>query len=68
MTSETETQSKAIADYLKAGGRITGMDALTLCGCWRLSARIFELRNDGMNIESKIVARGKKRVAEYYLV
>lgn len=45
------TQSELILDHLKAGHVITQMDALKIAGCFRLAARIFDLRAQGHNIE-----------------
>ena len=55
-----DTQCDAILDYMqthKAG--ITPIDALELCGCFRLSARIWDLRHKGFVIESRPV-KGKQ--------
>ena len=38
-----------ILEHLRANGYITPMDALRF-GCYRLSARIYDLRRDGYNI------------------
>ncbi len=41
-------------------------DALNKFGCFRLAARIADLRNDGMNIKTTIVKlKNKKQVAQY---
>lgn len=46
-----KSQKELILDYLRAHGCITPDDALRLeKRCFRLSARIKELRNDGYNI------------------
>ena len=46
-----KSQKELILDYLRAHGSITPMDALGLeKRCFRLSARIKELRDDGHNI------------------
>ncbi len=48
--------------------RLTALDALESFGCFRLAARIHELRRDGWQIEERTVeTRGGKRVAEYSL-
>ena len=47
----TMTQNQLILDHLKRGHIITQIDALKIAGCFRLAARIFELRNQGHNIE-----------------
>ena len=47
-----DTQNAQIRAALLKGKRITPLSALNDFGCFRLSARIFDLRNDyGMNIE-----------------
>ena len=46
---------------------ITPLDALNQYGCFRLSARIHDLRSRGHNIETKIQQRYGKRFAEYHL-
>ena len=62
------TQAKRILGYLQAGHRLTPMDALEQFGCFRLAARIHELRRDGWGIQERTVeTRGGKRVAEYSL-
>ena len=44
------SQNKQIADYLNKGKKLTPIDALTKFGCFRLAARIADLRASGMNI------------------
>lgn len=66
--SECQSQERAIADWLLEGRHITPLDALKLCGCLRLSARIYDLKAKGMKVLSrKIHAAGGKMVAEYFL-
>lgn len=43
------------------------MDALRRFGCFRLSARIADLRMAGNKIFSHMVERNGKHVAEYYM-
>jgi hypothetical protein len=51
---------------LQAGHALTALDALQRFGCFRLAARIHELRRDGWNVQERTVeTRGGKRVAEY---
>jgi hypothetical protein len=60
------SQTKQIADYLNKGKKLTPIDALNKFGCFRLAARIAELRNDGMNIiTTSIKLKNKKLVAQY---
>lgn len=46
------SQAAEVLRFLKAGGRITSMEAFTLWGITRLAARVFELRGRGEPIES----------------
>lgn len=63
-----QSQADAILAYLKSGNGITPIDALNLCGCFRLSARIADLRKKGYDIVSeKIKVDGGKYVARYHL-
>ena len=66
------SQCKEILDYLKQGNGITQLEALQKFGCGRLSARIWDLRNSGHEIKTRMAAvrnrNGKKcYVAEYRL-
>lgn len=68
LTNETtKTQCQRIAAHLQAGHKITPLDALSLFGCFRLGARIWDLRNNGMQIERELVQVNGKRVARYYI-
>lgn len=60
------SQSQQIYAYLRQGGSLTALKALTLFGCLRLAARIDELRQ-AHPIKSQIIKRGGKRIAEYTL-
>jgi hypothetical protein len=67
-THKRPTQAGRILAYLRAGNRLTALDALEQFGCFRLAARIHELRREGWAIEERTVeTRGGKRVAEYWL-
>ena len=60
------SQNKQIADYLNKGKKLTPIDALNKFGCFRLAARIADLRNEGMNIvTSTIKLENKKQIAQY---
>jgi hypothetical protein len=62
----TMSQTTQIANYLNKGKKLTPIDALNKFGCFRLAARIADLRNDGMNIKTTIVKlKNKKQVAQY---
>lgn len=53
------SQLQAIRKHLEDKGSITPMQALSLYGCYRLGARISDLRKEGMNIVTDKV-RNKK--------
>ncbi len=62
---ETQTQKEAILRHLQSGRAITPLEALELYGCFRLGARIWELRDEGYKIQSETVKQGKKTFASY---
>lgn len=68
MSKDKITQKKIILAALKDGHDITAFEALKMCGSLRLSGRIFELRESGYNIITRMVIRSGKRVAQYHLV
>lgn len=45
-------QFTAIKEHLESGKTITSMEAIKLYGCTRLSAKIFQLRKMGYEIDS----------------
>jgi len=65
---KSKSQCDMIADWLAQGYSLTSLDALRLFGCLRLSSRIWDLRERGMNIQKKtVVLPNKKRVCEYFI-
>lgn len=65
----TISQTKQIKKHLEDGKTITAIEALNDYNCFRLSARIHDLRQQGMNIKRENVRRGwdDKLVGEYRL-
>tara|TARA_R100001443_G_scaffold59147_2_gene69520 strand:- start:335 stop:568 length:234 start_codon:yes stop_codon:yes gene_type:complete len=61
------SQAKNIKHYLESGGKLTPLDALTKFNCFRLAAVIFNLRDEGLDVKTKMVKNGQKTYAEYYL-
>jgi len=62
------TQAGRILAYLREGHRITALEALELFGCFRLAARVHELRREGWQIVERTVETATgKRIAEYSL-
>lgn len=64
---EKENQTTAIKAALLKGEVLTPIDALNRFGCFRLGARIWDLRhNEGLQIEM-ILSEGDKRYAKYFI-
>jgi len=67
MTEEKYNQTERIKRRLKSGLSITPIEALNLFGCFRLSARILEIRQEGFDVQTELVQQGNKRFARYSL-
>lgn len=66
--AHSTSQNARIAEYLRQGHSITPIEALELFGCFRLGARIADLKERGMEIiSSRVVTPTGKRVASYKL-
>lgn len=63
----TDSQTALIKGWLLNGYSITQLDALNMFGCFRLSARIANLREQGLDIVTDMVNVNDKRIAKYYL-
>ena len=63
------TQNEKIKKYLTEGKRLTAIDALSMFNCFRLAARIDDLKKEGLNIKRKMINTpySNKQVAEYYI-
>ena len=59
------TQNQNILIDLQEGKKISPLSALQDYGCMRLAARIWELRQDGHDIQSVPVTKGKTTWVEY---
>lgn len=69
---KTESQENMILGWLQMVGEITPAEALGLCGCFRLGARIYDLKRKGHRIVTtmvKVETRDGRtaRVASYSL-
>ena len=65
---ESMSQRKEIRAWLESGNSITAFEALQMYGCLRLASRIYELREEGMDIAVKrIITPSGKYVAQYSL-
>ena len=63
-----KSQKQNILEYLEIGNKITPLEALYQFGSFRLSAVIFELRQEGYNIITHKKKVDEKTFAEYELV
>jgi hypothetical protein len=59
------TQTNEVLIHLQQYGAITPLEALDKFGCFRLGARIYDLRKQGHDIETEYVTRGDKTFARY---
>lgn len=64
-----EAQERMILNHMREHKSITALEALNEYRCFRLAARINDLRKLGHNIITEMVeTEYGKRVAEYYLI
>ena len=61
------SHSYEVITRLKAGRTLTAIEALREFGCFRLAARVCDLRDAGWKIETREIKKGGKRYAEYYI-
>lgn len=62
-----KSQNEKILNYLKNGYAITAVEALGMFGCFRLAARISDLRRIGYRIKSNSINSNGKRYVSYQL-
>jgi hypothetical protein len=67
MRSKIMTQNKEILAHLKEHKTIDSIQALNEYGCFRLGARIYDLKQDGFIIQTRMVTnkQNKKSFAQY---
>jgi len=61
------TQKRKILRYLKTHSGITAADAVRLFRCWRLAARIYDLKKDGYEIKTVMIKNYNFSYAKYIL-
>ncbi len=61
------SQENDILYHLRNIGSLTPLDALQKYGCFRLGARILELRQEGYDIKTTMIEYNGKRFANYSL-
>jgi len=65
---ESLSQCDMILNYLQAGNRITALEALRLFGCFRLSSRIWDLKQRGIEIKKEWVkTKNGKKIMSFFL-
>lgn len=62
----TEAQNQQVLSYLKTGKVITPIQALDMFGCFRLSARIYELKDKGWPIHCERIAVESGKIVGHY--
>jgi hypothetical protein len=63
----TDSQTALIKGWLLNGYSITQLDALNMFGCFRLAARIADIREQGLYVDTEMIEINQKRVARYSL-
>ena len=64
-TKKTQSQCENILIHLQAGTSINPIQALNLYGCFRLGARIYDLKKAGFEIDSRLIHENGVKYAEY---
>lgn len=64
---DAHSQSAHILAYLREGHSLTPLEALNRFDCFRLGARIWDLKREGHDILTEMVEVNGKRVASYRL-
>ena len=66
METELKKQTEQIKTYLNQGHTLTAIEALEKFQCFRLASRIYDLKQEGYQINKiMITAENKKRYAQY---
>ena len=61
------SQTDLILEHLKQGNPITSLEAFNKFRCFRLGARIYDLKRKGHKIQKTFVKNDNKMFAEYRL-
>lgn len=62
----SETQNLQVLNYLKTGKILTPIEALDMFGCFRLAARIYELKDNGWPIHCERKPTDDKKIVGHY--
>lgn len=64
---KAQAQTKEILRYLQSGRALTPLEALERFGCFRLGARIYDLKKQGYDIRTDTIQKNGKQFASYSL-
>lgn len=64
----TDSQTALIKGWLLNGHSLTALQAFTMFRCFRLAARVANLRGDGLPILTEMIDIDDKRVAKYSII
>jgi hypothetical protein len=64
---KAKSAKQKLRNWIASGKAITPLQALNRFGIFRLSARVLEMRNEGYDIETKMVEQNGKTFAKYQL-
>lgn len=70
--ADKRTQCKVLLEHFENGGSLTAAEALQLYSCFRLAARVSDLRRSGYPIKGEMVSVQNQfgescRVKRYYM-
>lgn len=63
----TKSQCDEILKHLQSGRALTPLEALERFGCFRLGARIYDLKKQGYDIRTDMIQKNGKQFASYSL-
>ena len=67
-SASSQSQTSRILAYMLAGNRITPLEALNRFGCFRLPARIADIKAAGYEVRSRFVSTPtEKKVKQYWI-
>lgn len=59
------TQTQAIQKHLEDGNSITALEELNMFGCLRLASRIYDIKQNKINIVKEMIGERGKSFASY---
>ena len=68
MASSRKSQTQIVLEYLQENNQLTTLYAREVLKVMSIAARIFELKEAGVNITTHWVVVGEKKIANYVLL